>query len=127
MLEKILRKYEAIWLHCGDSLILVDVESERLLDANPQVEYLLKRSLNDIRRLHYTALHPTDQLHQTQRAFGNPEITIDLDILRPDGTQIPVQISTGTFLDDNGHLLAVENLHYHRAHLNSALIINSDL
>ena len=111
MKGELVRKLAAIWDHSGDALVLADVETRRLLDANPRAEALLGRSAEDLRRLHVHDLHPADRLAEVMAAFVRGTVTpgrfVDLEIVRPDGTRIPVEIGTASFVGNDGHTIAI--------------------
>ena len=113
-----MNKYEAVWFYGNDSVLLASKESGRLLDANPQAERLLGRSLSEIKTMHYTDLHPADQLPIAMSTFGHPGTTANIDLLRPDGTRIPVYISIGNFPDDHGQIIAIGSFRNDSAHQN---------
>ena len=104
-------KLEAIWRYCPDALLLADVETGRLLDANPQAERLLGRSLAELQTLRYLDLHPAEQKARVARSFAEcaaeSKIFSDIEIERPDGARIPVEISANAFSDHEGRRLGV--------------------
>ncbi len=102
-----MNRHEATWLYCNDGLVLADGETGQLLDANPQAERLLGRSLAEIKTLRFTDLHPTDQLPRARQAFAQPGMMVSHDVLRPDGSRVPVYISVGTFRDEQGRLITI--------------------
>jgi len=106
-----LKIHEAIWLHCGDGLVLVDGGTGCLVDANPQAERLLGRSLAAIKSRPYVDLYPADQRQRAAKAFEegatNAGMTTTLDILRSDGTRQSVDVTTGNFLDNDGRLFVI--------------------
>ncbi|MEI8394808.1 MAG: EAL domain-containing protein [Rhodospirillaceae bacterium] len=106
-----MRNYEAIWLHCGDGLVLIEAATGRIMDANPEAERLLGRSRADLKSLHHMKLYPVDHLQGVTQVFAavpkQPETVFDLDIVRPDGTRVPVSISTGMFRDDESHSFVI--------------------
>lgn len=105
------RKLAAIWQHSGDALVLADVETQRILDANPRAEALFGYSCKQLQNLCVRDIHPADRLHEVMAAFAegtaNPGHFIDLEIRRSDGTRVPVEINTGTFVGDDGRLIGI--------------------
>ena len=102
---------EEVWLHCGDGLVLADAATGRIVNANPQAEHLLGRTVADLRTLFFTDLHPPDHRRAAVEAFtaalSQPGVVLDVDVLRADGTRIPVSISTGQFQDDQERALVI--------------------
>ncbi|MEI7607430.1 MAG: HD domain-containing phosphohydrolase [Rhodospirillaceae bacterium] len=105
------RKLSAIWQSSGDALLLADAETRRLLDANPQAEALFGRTAEEIRSLGIEDIHPPDRLAEVLTIFSRgaavPDKFTDQEILRSDGVRIPVEISAGSFTDDDGRLVAI--------------------
>ena len=105
------RKLSAIWQSSGDALLLADAGTRRLLDANPQAEALFGRSAEEIRTLSVEDIHPSDRLAEVLTIFGRgagaPDRFTDQEILRSDGVRIPVEISAGSFTDDDGRLVVI--------------------
>ncbi len=111
-----MNKHEAIWHACNDGLLLVDATTGCLLDANPSAERLLGRSLANLRTMRYADLHPVAQGSLAERAFGTPGTTVNLDILRPDGTQLPVRFSVSTFMDQDDCVRAIGHFQDNRVY-----------
>ena len=105
------RKLEAIWKHSADALVLADMLSQKIVDANPSAAILFGYSVEEFRTLHVADLHPTDRLQEVMVAFlqaaNSPGKFVDLEIVRADGARVPVEISTGTFVGDDGQLVGI--------------------
>ena len=105
------RKLEAIWQHSADALVLADIDSQEIIDANPSAMALFGYTVDDFRHLHVKDLHPSDQLQEFMLAFAqaskSPGKFFDLEIVRSDGVRIPVEICTGTFIGDDGRLVGI--------------------
>ncbi|CAK0776456.1 hypothetical protein CCP2SC5_720018 [Azospirillaceae bacterium] len=109
------RKLAAIWRYSGDALILADVESQRIIDANPCAEKLFGYNIEQLKNLYVKDIHPRDRLPEVLAAFeqgvSSPGVFHDLEILRFDGRRVPVEIWSGTFINDEGRLIGVGSFH----------------
>ncbi len=105
------RKLAAIWQHSGDALVLADVSTQQILDANPRAEELLGYSVEQLQSLCIKDIHPADRLLDVMAAFSqgtsSPDKFTGLEILRSDGARVPVEIYSGTFIGDDGRLIGI--------------------
>ena len=105
------RKLAAIWQHSGDALVLADVETQKILDANPLAEVLFGYSCERFRTLNVLDLHPLDRQQEVIRIFiegtANPGKYVDLEIQRSDGSRLPVEIHMSTFVGQGGRLIGI--------------------
>ena len=103
--------HEEVWLHCGDGLVLAEAETGRIVNANPQAERLLGRPVSELRSLYLTDLHPPGHRQAAGETFtgglSQPGAFLDIDILWPDGTRVPVSIMAGRFQDDQGTSIVI--------------------
>lgn len=88
--------YRASWEQSADALLLADSNTARIVDANPQAERLLGRSLGELIGLHIIDIYPADQSQLAAASFaagvaGNDE-PAKLDVLWPDGVRIAVEV-----------------------------------
>jgi PAS domain S-box-containing protein len=94
-------KFRAIFEHMNDAAILADVESGRLIDANPSAERLLGKPRAEIIGMHQWELHPADRLDEYRRIFAD-HIQMEhtpqtpAEVVRADGHRVPVVISSST-------------------------------
>jgi len=105
------RKLAALWQHSGDALLLADAETRRILDANPSAETLFGHSAAVLKQRTIADLHPPEQAEEVQQAFAagvaQPGVSDCFDIVRADGSRLPVEIRTGSFIGDGGRLVGI--------------------
>ena len=94
-------RFRVLFEGSPDAIILADVETGLIIDANQASEKLFKRSLNEIIGLHQTELHPKTKEDNSRINFINAiknardknELkSDDYLIVRGDGTEVPVEI-----------------------------------
>ncbi len=97
-------KLRLIYTHMPDALLLADTETGIVLDANPAATVLLDRPLNQIIGLHFSQLHPPVEFESAVTDF-NEHASSDITstakrhhILRPDGSQVPVEVTGAAFI-----------------------------
>ncbi|MEI7611188.1 MAG: HD domain-containing phosphohydrolase, partial [Rhodospirillaceae bacterium] len=92
-------------------MLLVDCETKRLLDANPQAEALFGRPAGELRTLCVANVHPADRIAEVEQIYIKSIIApgkfADHEILAVDGRRIPVEISAGTFMADDGRRVVI--------------------
>lgn len=81
--------YRFLFETANDAILLIDVESGCLLDANQRACELIGYMREELRRINYRNLHPSTQ--QTYSAESGQ--AIEAEILHRDGTRIPVEIN----------------------------------
>ncbi|MDA0673411.1 MAG: PAS domain S-box protein, partial [Cyanobacteria bacterium] len=92
-------RYRGLMEGAADAILLADTQG-KILEGNPQAEKLLGYSPEELQQLHFTQLHPAEELETVQRGFTGE--TIETLVVSKDGTITPVEISSSTFtLDDN--------------------------
>ncbi|MBK8045765.1 MAG: PAS domain S-box protein [Anaerolineales bacterium] len=109
-LEEALRKSEkrhrALFDHSKDAILVADASTGMLLDANPQAQALTGRSLDELRTMHQSQLHPVDTFQAATDKFRaaalNPGARfLEMFVVDRDGNEIPVEISsTGAIAED---------------------------
>lgn len=93
------KKYKALFDHANDSILLIDIDTGVLMDANKEAERLLGRSKNEIIGMHRSEIHAPDQEERYKYLFyasidSHRVIDFEAEILRQDGITIPVRISS---------------------------------
>jgi len=78
----------------ADGILIADSEGN-LLEGNPQIGKLLGYSNQELTQLHFTQLHPPEELENVLRCFGK-EIA-DTLVLCKDGSIKPVEITSSIF------------------------------
>ncbi len=116
-IEKALQENEArfrlFFDSAPDAMFLVNLESQRVADANLAAQKLLNRSREEIIGLHFTNLHPPDVVAVTKEKFAthlfSAESSEDIHpiehlALRADGSTVPIEV-TARLLQVNGQML----------------------
>ncbi len=97
-LKSAYEKNQGLMDHANDAIFIADAETGMLLDANRKTQELIGRSLDEIRTMHESDLHPRGEEEKYRAYFKNhalegtghqEEIIVDNK-----GTQIPVIVST---------------------------------
>ncbi len=105
------RMLDAIWHFSGDALLLADVDSQLIIDANSFAEALLGRSVSELRGMRYLDIHPPQSHEKVASAFidGNEHANryIDCEIVRPTGDIITVNIYTAKYISDSGRRIGI--------------------
>lgn len=92
------QKYRHLFEHLSDAAFLVDVDTGRVLDTNPQGERLLGRSRGEIMGMNQSKLYLPDKIEAQRNlfaAYARQERPADYEteIVRKDGTMCRVRIS----------------------------------
>ena len=91
--------YHTLVETANDAILTADAETGRILTANRQAEELLGRSAGALVGMHQSELHPPEENERYREIFndniGHRVITGPLQVVRPDGTCVPVEISSG--------------------------------
>ncbi len=104
--EKALResevKYRSLFEEANDAIFLADTETGYILDVNREAERLLGRPRKEIINMHQSQLHPPDKADYYQNHFrkhveAGHIVDFDAEVVRKDGTIVPVYISAGGF------------------------------
>ncbi|MEM9542703.1 MAG: PAS domain S-box protein [Cyanobacteria bacterium P01_E01_bin.42] len=91
-------KYRNLQEGASDAILLADLEGN-LLEANRRAEELLGYSKAELARMHFTHIHPPEELPRAIAAFEKdardkkPSYLTNSSILTKDGRQVPVDIS----------------------------------
>ncbi|MDH4163786.1 MAG: response regulator [Nitrospirota bacterium] len=90
-------RFRAIFEGAPDAILLADPETGTLVDANHAAESLLQRTRSELIGLHQSQLHPPEEEDNGRAVFAQhvkQEVSAPTEhnILRKDGTKIPVQI-----------------------------------
>lgn len=85
----------------NDAIFIADAETGMLLDANRKAQELLGHSLEEIRRMHQSELHPSGKRESYRDIFREAcdrgsGIYKDLYVVNRAGDSIPVEISAST-------------------------------
>ncbi|RJQ67629.1 MAG: PAS domain S-box protein [Desulfobacteraceae bacterium] len=93
------QKYRGLFENSGDAVIIVDIETGKILDANPQAEQLTGLPGQELIGMHQYRLHPTEDaehyLEKFQKHINNEMVFgIEEEVVKKDGTTVPVYISS---------------------------------
>ena len=106
-----MRKLAAIWRHSGDAMVLIDIKTLKILDANPRAELMFGYTSGNFKSLSISDLHPSNISHEVVPELfdcsANSEARIDLTIVRSDGARLPAEVNTGTFIGDDGETIGL--------------------
>ena len=100
--------------HASDAIFIADATTGMLIDANRKAQEMIGRSLDQIRTMHQTDIHPPEKKdlfpvvflqHARDGTSLQTEITAD-----PDGRHIPV-IASATMIDLGGRRCLMEIFH----------------
>jgi len=94
-------QFKALFLEAADAIFIAEIESGILLEANSSASRLMQMPRSKIIGLHQTELHPKQNLVYTTNTFEkhiketfgfDKFIPLEDQIIRPDGTLVPVEI-----------------------------------
>ena len=93
-----------------DAIFIANIDTGMIVDANRAAETLCGRSLEELRSMHHTQLHPPEFAEKARQGFKKearvPGLT-EGPILHKDGHQIPVEIASSHFTDADGRRMLV--------------------
>lgn len=105
------QKLAAIWEHTGDALVLIDIKTHKILEANPRAEMMFGYSCEQFKTLTIDDLHPYNISQEVVPVLLGYDFEagsrLDLSIIRSDGSRLPAEVNTGKFIDSNDNLLAI--------------------
>ncbi|MDP2810017.1 MAG: response regulator [Rhodocyclaceae bacterium] len=106
-------RYRGIFAEARDGIALIDAESGRVADCNPEFERQCGRVLAELKSLHIWELRPPELREATLRKFeeilavGEGESS-DLDFERPDGSRLPIEfVSRRIRIGDRDYLQSI--------------------
>jgi len=91
-------KYRSLFEEANDAIFLTDGDAELVIDANKEAERLMRRPTGEIIGMHQRQLHPADESDYYMDRFrkllqSGPTTDFEADVVRKDGTTVPVYIS----------------------------------
>lgn len=102
-------RYRYLFENIRNAAFLADSETGVIVDANLQAETLLGRTRDEIIGMHQSQLHPPENGDEYRTLFrdaieGRVDSDVDAEIVRADGTTVPVNI-TGSLMTIHGRKL----------------------
>ena len=107
-------RYRAVFDASRDALLIADAQTGMLVDANPAALVLLGRSIEEVRGLHQTDVHASEDALAGRTAFHRYRYesgATEHVVLRRDGTRIPVEIAASPMRDAQGRNLILGIFH----------------
>src|SRR4030066_2276784 len=94
-------KYRFVFDNLADAVIVVDLQTELNIDTNRQGEVVLGRSRDEIIGMHYLQNHPPEKADFYRWRFAlhvqmGRAADYDGELIKKDGTIVPVNISAST-------------------------------
>jgi PAS domain S-box-containing protein len=105
--------YRAVLHAAREAIVIADVQTGMIVDANRAAESLSGRSIAELRSLHHTRLHAPETVESVRRALERNEETpapTEGVILGNDGRRIPVEITSSHLTAADGRRLIVSTL-----------------
>ena len=95
------QRYRHLFNELNDAAFVADVVTGVIIEANQQAEVLLGKGLDEIVGMHQSGLHPPGKGKQYRAMFAahtekGHAADFDADVIRKDGTIVPVSISAST-------------------------------
>lgn len=92
------RKYRLLMESANDAIFIADADTGMLVDANQSAQQMIGRSLEEIRRMRQSELHPPDEQKRYMKIFKDPIIEgqgviKDLHVVNRKGNLVPIEIS----------------------------------
>jgi PAS domain S-box-containing protein len=92
------QRFRALFEGSPDAIFLADSESGQIIDANPAALEMLLRPYEQVVGLHHSQVHPRHRAEDSRKRFSafarDPKryTLFESEVLRSDGTQVPVEI-----------------------------------
>jgi PAS domain S-box-containing protein len=104
------QKYRTLIASANDAILLADAETGVVLEANAKAEQLLGLPVREIVGLDQTRLHPPEEAMRYREIFrqaveAGQTMSGELFVCRPNGTRVPVEISTSVVCFDEQRVL----------------------
>jgi len=116
--EKLLKnneaRYRALFEGVPDALLIADIATGVIRDVNPGACRLFARTRDKLVGVHQATLHPPRLARETEQSFrehthlveeGRSGVPFEHAILRADGSEIPIEISTRPVMLDGAKMI----------------------
>lgn len=108
-------KYRSLIESAGDAIVIADIQTGLIIDANKEAEELMGRPASEIIGMHQKQLHPADEGERYERVFREQieqgrKLSTDpnLCVVHKSGRRIPVEIATSRI--EVGNRLLVQGI-----------------
>jgi len=139
------KRFRTLFENSPDAIILADIDSGIIIDANSEASRLLARPVEEIRGMHQSEIHPERTNEYSKSIFRfhadrlfeqNAPHPVENFILRSDGTEVPVEVVAsmitidgkpvlqGVFRDITERRLAEEALQRGKARLDRGELVS---
>lgn len=90
-------RYRSLFDNANDAIIIADISSGKIIDANARAERLIERKLSEILNLSLVSLHPQTEQNKYLSAYDSLQKTgylylRDAAVEQKDGTTLPVEL-----------------------------------
>ena len=107
-----LNRYHTLFESLRDAVFVIDAGTGRIVDANQKAQDLTGCSLNEIKLLHHTQLHPLEEFEKArselENAVHNPQTdSVKMHILHRDGSRIAVEMNVNGSINIGGAKLLI--------------------
>ena len=98
------QRYRELFEASPDAIMLTDIETGMLVDANTAACQMLGRTLDEIKKMHLSGIYPARITEYSKNSYRDPVqstpptdmLSIESRILRSDGSEIPVEVLSNT-------------------------------
>ena len=106
-------RYRELFEASPDSIILTDIETGMLIDANTAASKMLGRTLDEIRKMHQSMIHPSREMENSEKSFRKHRVagqhtgnmlSLESMIVRSDGSEIPVEVLSNIVTLNGRHI-----------------------
>lgn len=109
-----LNRYHTLFESLRDAVFVINAGTGMIVDANQKAQDLTGRSLNEIKLLHHTQLHPPEEFEkgglkcELENAVHNPEGgSVKMHILHKGGRRIAVEMNVNGSINIGGTKLLI--------------------
>jgi PAS domain S-box-containing protein len=106
-------KYRILFMQAREGIVLIDQDTGKIIDANPEFIRICGRRIEDLKLKHIWEIRPVDKQNLAKQKFEETKKeglseSIELEIEQPDGKIIPIEfLSRKIIIQEKGYLLSV--------------------